>query len=167
MAKQELTAERLRELLTYDPLTGVFTWRVNRGGCRVGEVAGTPHCHGYTTITIDYKRYLAHRLAWLYVHGVFPEHGTDHRYADRSDNRIEHIRPATQAQNTQNLRSHYSNNKCGFLGVSKSRSMWRAEITVAGVKKFIGRFETPEIAHAAYIKEKAALHPFQTLTESN
>ncbi len=67
-----LTVERLRALLDYDPLTGVFRWRVNRGRVRAGAVAGHTKRDGYTEIIIDYRKRPAHTLAWFYVLGEYP-----------------------------------------------------------------------------------------------
>ena len=87
-----LTAERLRELLNYDPLTGVFSWRVNgRGRSGVGTVAGGSN---HKRIAIDKKEYFVHRLAWLYVHGCWPTEDIDHINGDPSDNRIANLREA-------------------------------------------------------------------------
>ena len=66
-----LTQERLKELLQYDELTGVFTWAVFKGRVTPGDIAGTPHTQGYLQLKIDGVRYFAHRLVWLYIHGKF------------------------------------------------------------------------------------------------
>jgi hypothetical protein len=165
MARQELTAERLREVLHYDPETGLFTWRIDRGGRKAGTVAGSAHNAGYVSIRVYGIRYLSHRLAALYVTGKWPEHQVDHKYGVRSDNRWTELRPATHAQNQHNKRSANSNNKVGLLGVSVSRGRYLAQIKVAGKRKFLGRFGTPEMSHNAYLTAKAAIHPFQTLVE--
>lgn len=76
-----LTQHRLKELLHYEPETGVFTWKVDSRdggrGHRSGDTAGTL-AQGYTVIRVGKVVYKAHRLAWLYVHGSFPEHEIDH-----------------------------------------------------------------------------------------
>jgi hypothetical protein len=78
-AKPELTAERLRELLTYDPETGLFVWRVNRrGNPRAGDVAGSYDGQGYLRKSIDDRDYRAHSLAWLHTKGEWPPIGIDH-----------------------------------------------------------------------------------------
>lgn len=159
----KLTFERLREVLDYDPLTGVFSWRVrlsNRGV--VGTRAGTPLKGGYVAIRIDGVRYLAHRLAWLYTHGSWPPALIDHKDRDPSNNRLANLRPATRLENHQNLNPRRANTS-GFTGVSRcpvNPSKWRAGITYAQRQHYLGRFDTPEEAHAAYLAAKAKLHRF-------
>jgi hypothetical protein len=164
MAKTELTAERLRELLHYDPTTGMFTWRVSRGTARTGDIAGSTNDGGYIQISVDSVIYKAHRLACLYMTGELPAENIDHRYGNKIDNRWHELRLAKQSQNMQNQRVALSNNKIGLLGVSIHRGRPRATIVVDRKHKHIGYFDTPELAHAAYLEAKTKLHPFQTLT---
>jgi hypothetical protein len=88
----KLTAERLRKRLRYDAETGLFTRRVGSGHAHAGDMAGSVHSTGYVRICIDGGRYTAHRLAWLYVHGVWPSGQIDHINRNRSDNRIANLR---------------------------------------------------------------------------
>lgn len=161
-----LTVERLRSLLIYDPLTGVFRWRVNRGYVRAGQVAGCRTPRGYWTIGIDQTRYLAHRLAWLYVHGVWPSDDIDHRNEDKGDNRIANLREATNTTNHHNVSHPCSNNTSGYLGVSTNRRRWRAVIAVGRKQHNLGTFATREEAAAAYLAGKAELHPFWSGAQS-
>lgn len=81
MAKANLTAARLRELLEYDSATGAFHWKVNRGQkARIGSVAGWTDPFGHVHIHVDGRRFLAHRLAWLHVHGEWPKLNIDHKF---------------------------------------------------------------------------------------
>lgn len=161
----ELTAERLRELLSYDPSTGIFRWNVSRGGpyC-AGKTAGTPHCKGYVSITLLGKSYLAHRLAWLYVHGQWPEEQIDHVNGVRNQNNIDNLRKATPAEQQQNLTIR-KNNKSGYAGVSWSakKQRWAAHIRVNKKSKYLGYFDTAEEAAGAYKKAKAEHHHFQPM----
>ena len=166
----ELTQARLKELLQYDPETGVFTRRIAtgyRGRYKAGTVAGSlEKDSGYILIGVDGVQYRAHRLAWLYTHGSFPAHGIDHKDTIRSHNWLSNLRPATQSQNGQNLRTPKASNKSGFLGVCLSTPLgdkWKATIKVNGKYKFLGVFQTPEEASAAYLSAKRKYHPFQTL----
>lgn len=164
MARPIITAQRLRELLHYDPETGLFTWRVWRSRtATAGSIAGSADEDGYILICINRRKYRAHRLAWLYVHGEWPEHEIDHENVVPSDNRWLNLRPATQAQNQQNRLKAQSNNKCGLMGVSRHGNRYRSRISIDFDTKYLGSFPTPEEANSAYLEAKAKLHPFQTL----
>lgn len=168
--RRELTAERLRELLRYDPETGILSWRVDRGKCgigsRAGDSAGWPDKKGYLRAKVDGNDFMCHRLAWLYVHGRWPAKQIDHINGVRDDNRIANLRECSAGENQQNQRNPRRCGTSGFLGVSfkKHCKKWAAKIKVCGKQKHIGYFSTPEEAHAAYLKAKAELHPFQTIT---
>lgn len=162
--KNRLTQERLREVLNYDPMTGIFTNRVSRSPkARAGEIAGGIGPDGYVHVCIDRECHRGHRLAWFYVHGVWPDPECDHRNTIRSDNRIDNLRVATVAEQRQN-QSLRSDNKTGFKGVAymTHKGRYRARIVVAGVVHVLGQgFLTAEEAHAAYLAAKARLHTFQ------
>jgi hypothetical protein len=150
----ELTAARVRELLHYDPETGVFAWRVafNRN-IKVGAAAGGVNPRGYHRIAINRRYYQAHRLAWLYITDEWPPEQVDHINGDPSDNRWANLRLATQSQNQANARRR-SDNTSGYKGVSwdaRSRK-WSAEILVGGRRVRLGRFGCPAEAHAAYVR---------------
>lgn len=156
-----VTQARLKELLDYDLGTGVFTWRVSCGTAKSGSVSGTVRPDGYVGIQIDRKPYLAHRLAWLYVHGEFPTDQIDHVNRVRTDNRIENLRLATNAENAQNM-SKYRTNTSGVVGVCwyKRDGNWLAFIWLNGKKIHLGLFDTIEEAAAARTAAKAKLHTF-------
>jgi hypothetical protein len=146
-----LTQERLKELLDYDPETGVFTWLASTTNrISVGDVAGSVDRLGYRRIALDRRDYKAHRLAWLYMTGEWPTSDLDHINCDKDDNRIANLRLATEAQNGANRRKN-SNNTSGYKGVSSSRGRWRAEIRVNGRARRLGHFTDPAAAHAAYV----------------
>lgn len=157
-----LTAERLRELLDYDPETGQFRWAKARSGVKVGAITGCPNGRGYTVIHIDGHTYKSHRLAWLYVYGRWPAAEIDHRNGKPADNRISNLREATRAEQAQNL-AKYRRNTSGYPGVSwhKQGAKWNARIAVAGRTRHLGLFDSPEDASAAYLRAKAELHNFQ------
>lgn len=165
-----LTQERLKELLHYDPATGVFTWRVAPNGrVKAGAVAGNidPQ-EGYVRIGIGGRLYRAHRLAWLYVHGAWPSQEIDHRFGVRHDNRISELREATKSENLQNQRRARADSKSGVLGVhwDKKNRKWRAQIRLGGCTSHLGLFSGKEEAHTAYLGAKAQRHPFSTLKVS-
>lgn len=157
-----LTAERLRELFRYDPATGSFTRLVAIGphGChRAGRVCGSLTVTGYLEICIDRRRFLSHRLAWFYIHGRWPSHEIDHINGVRNDNRLANLREATHAQNLANI-GIPKHNTSGLKGVcfDKSRGKWVAGINRKGTRINLGRFDTAEQAHAAYLAAAKVLH---------
>ncbi len=148
-----LTAARLREVLSYDPLTGEFRWLVapsNR--VRIGQVAGNVRKDRYWIITIDATRYLAHRLAFLYMTLKFPDLEVDHIDCDKSNNRWDNLREANRSSNAANC-CRSRRNTSGFKGVSwyERERKFCAFITINRRQIYLGRFDTPEEAHAAYI----------------
>lgn len=146
-----ITQKRLKELLHYDPITGVFTWRVRRGGRAVaGSVAGTIGKDGYVRIFVDGVSQYAQRLAFLYMEGRFPPVISEHRNLNPSDNRWENLRPATHSQNGMNKPAR-SDNKLGVKGVIKTKSgKFQSEIGFAGKRVYLGLFSTLAEASAAY-----------------
>lgn len=163
-----LTPERLREVLEYAPKTGVFIWRVSQGRVRAGTVAGRIDAKGYRVIGIDGQRYLAHRLAWMYENGVWPVCQLDHRFGNAEGDQMSNLREATPAQNMQNQRRPHRNNKARALGVSvRAGRRPEARIAVGGENFTLGRYDTVEEAHAAYVSAKARMHPFSTLGKSS
>ena len=162
----EITAERLREVLEYNAATGIFRWRLSTSNRKpVGSVAGCKHkVDGRIYISIDGRLYKAHRLAWLYMHGAWPPHGIDHRDGVPDHNWIDNLRPATQAQNSQNIRRPHSDNSTGFLGVTKlGDGTFIASVQAGIIRAFSKKYPTAAEAHAAYLDIKAALHPFATI----
>ena len=163
MAKPSLTAARLRELLHYEPETGVFTWTQNRYRVFKGDVAGNHGVQGYTIIGIERRTYRAHRLAWLYVHGDWPAADIDHLNGVRHDNRLSNLRDVDRRTNLQNLNRAKRQNKSGFLGVccdknQKQGKRWIAQIKAEGSPRVLGYFETPEEAQQAYLNAKRQHH---------
>ena len=137
-----LTQKEVKEILNYDPLTGIFTRKVSPSRkIRAGSVAGHLNKLGYTEIMISGKIYKAHRLAWLYVYGYFPEHQIDHKDRNKSNNRINNLRHATHSCNMRNT-GLQQNNTSGIKGVSwyKRSDKWRARIKVNNKHRHLGYF---------------------------
>ena len=161
MSDNILTQERLKELLSYDPETGVFVWvgpRSNR--IKTGAKAGTFHQPGYFRIQIDKKIFLSHRLAWLYMTGAFPPNDIDHINRNKADNRFANLRAVTRSENMHNQGINRVNTS-GYKGVSydQQRKKWRATIELNNVSKHLGIFLTPETASAAYLAAQRIYHP--------
>ena len=156
----DIDSTLVKEILKYCPETGLFTWRIRpTNTIRVGDEAGTAHNRGYKTITINKKKYLAHRLAWLYFYGSLPSKSIDHINGIRTDNRIKNLRQVTHSENLQNQRRPRKSNP--YLGVTKrpDNKKWVAYITVNGLQKNLGSFENAEEAHEAYVQAKRVYHP--------
>lgn len=148
MAK--ITQARLKELLNYDPETGLFVWRVTRR-VKAGTIAGSEHpTDHYIAIKIDGVLYKAHRLAWFYSFGEWPPNDIDHINRVRTDNRLVNIRLATRGENCQNRKTR-ADNSSGITGIGwhKRDKKWHAYIGKGKKIKYLGYFDALEDAIAA------------------
>lgn len=161
LPKRPLTVERLRELLHYDPHTGVFTWRAKTSRAsrvRIGMVAGSVLPSGGRIIEIEEKAHQAHRIAWLYMNGVWPAGDLDHRDCNKDNNAIGNLRLADDTHNAANKRLS-KRSGTGFKGVSAIRyGRFTARIMKHGVAYALGSFATAEEAHAAYFAKAVELY---------
>lgn len=139
-----LTQKRLKELFNYCPDSGDLTRSKGVRGAKQGVARSVNAC-GYIVIRIDYKLYLAHRLAWLYVHGKLPCGEIDHINGTRDDNRIINIREVSHTDNMKNA-SIKSNNKSGVTGViwSEKKKRWHSFIHISGKKMHLGSFKNKD-----------------------
>lgn len=163
----ELTLERLKYLVSYDPDSGIFTGQkgINSrgrpiGGIECGSLAKRRSDKYYRVMSIDNVRYLSHRLAWLYSFGEFPKNEIDHIDGDSLNNKINNLRDVTRIENSQNIRKASSNNKTGYLGVflHKETGKYRSTIMTNRKRVSLGLFTNPEEASIAYINAKRELH---------
>lgn len=157
-----ITPEKLRDLLRYDPETGMFTYREMRGHMMPGDVAGSVNKDGYVTVKVCRRVYLAHRLAWLYVTGAWPVKLIDHRNGIKTENRFDNLREADEFINQQNIRRAPRNKTSSPLLGARWRKdclMWRSSIRINGRNKSLGMFETDADAHEFYLLAKAMCHP--------
>lgn len=171
MAKLDgkISFEEVRRLLDYDQHTGVFRWREARHG---GMFKGYPHGHkfapgtgpiaglvkkrGHVEIKLFGQRYMAHRLAWVWMTGQWPAKDIDHKDLNPGNNAWLNLREATQQQNNWNT-AVKPWNIAGLKGVSpqygykrKPTGKWRAQIKINGKVTYLGAYNTPEEAHAVY-----------------
>lgn len=161
----ELTLERLKQVLDYQPHTGLFIWvvspdRPKRWNTKhAGKVAGGLNNWGHRAIRIDGRKYLAHRLAWLYVHGEWPQQEVDHVNCDKDDNRISNLREASRFENALN-RPVQKNNALGLKGTSfdRRKGKFQAQIGAFGRHKWLDYFETKEAAAEAYRRASEEMH---------
>jgi hypothetical protein len=156
-----VTQEELKKWLQYDPETGVFTWisKPNRRlnlGTSAGCACGTKGGKSYIRIMINGKLYHAHRLAFLYTTGSFPEHEVDHINGNGTDNRFCNLRIVDRSNNAKNLRMK-STNKSGVCGVvwHEDRNKWQSFIKIKNKTKYIGLFDS--IFEAAAARKSAEL----------
>lgn len=153
-----LTVERVRELLNYDPETGLFTWKHSRGTARKGNLAGyartTQQGKTYWVIRMDRVSHLAHRLAWVWMYGTVPEDQIDHVDGNGTNNAIANLRTVSLSENMKNKRKQ-ANNTSGVTGVSweKNSSKWEVRIMIGGKSVYFGRYA--DFQQAVSIRKKA------------
>ena len=157
-SRVRIHAKRLREVLHYNPETGAFTWiEPPWNHPRMRGIPAGCSATGYIMIKVDGRAYKAHRLAWLYVHGVWPSRDLDHRDGDPLNNAIDNLRECTMAQNIANARIREG--KLLPKGVRRNASgRFSARISHRGRLITIGSFATPEAASAAYLTHARALY---------
>jgi hypothetical protein len=162
---QDIDAKQLHEILSYDPETGQFSRKVQRHRWPPGPISGSVS-RGYRVISLDGRRYHAHRLAWLHQYGAWPKGMLDHINGNPMDNRIENLREASPGTNSENQRRARRDNKSsGLLGVSwhEGTKSWRAKIQHNWRCISLGLYKTKEDAHKAYIEAKRRIHSGCTL----
>lgn len=149
-----LTQHRLKQVLSYNPDTGVFTRLITiNGKAKKGDIAGYNHSNGYKLITIDGCKIYCHHLAWLYMYGEWPKY-IDHINGKPDDNRITNLRKSTHQQNMFNKKK-YKNNKSGYKGTywNNECQKWAASIRINGKNIHLGLYDSVEQAHQAYLEK--------------
>lgn len=159
-----ITQEQLKEMLHYDPETGIFTWKVDRIWKCKGKIAGGNNGKGHRAIGLFGKHYLAHRLAWFYVYGEWPRQ-IDHKNNIRHDNRIDNLRPAKPQENSRNSLPH-KDGTSKYKGVSRGyKNKWQVSIMINKKSAYLGLFKYPEQAAAKY--DWHAYHAFGEFAKLN
>jgi hypothetical protein len=160
MATSDPTVERLREVIHYDPETGIFTAIFPPHRKKTVGWIEMPRGR-YIKIHALGRAYSAHRLAWFYMTGEWPP-VIDHINGNGLDNRWSNLRAADTRLNNENRRKPTIHNLTGFLGVSLNYGNYVARIGVrlAGqdIQLHLGCYDTPELAHAVYLEAKRRLH---------
>jgi hypothetical protein len=153
-----ITQSELKSLLNYDAETGIFTWKVETKKIKNGQEAGYIRKDGYKSIGINKKYYMAHRLAWLYVHGYIPK-VIDHSNHNLIDNSINNLRECTTTQNQWNRKVN-KHSISGIKGVSwnKLTEKWLVRLTINGNRKVLGYFNNIELASKAYKEAAQKFH---------
>lgn len=153
-----VTQEELKRLFSYDPETGLFTRLIGRKGVAAGAIAGAVMLNGYIAIGIKPKKYLAHRLAWFYHYGEWPEKMLDHVNGNKSDNRICNLRPCDKSKNACNSKLQI-NNKSGVKGVCWHKAMkkWHVQLRFEGKQHNLGFFDSLEEA-ARFVRQAREQH---------
>jgi hypothetical protein len=143
--RNQLTLRDVKDVIDYNPETGVFTWKRKAAGYRRNRPAGS--CFLYRSIKLWGYPYFAHRLAWFYFYGKWPCGEIDHINRNRLDNRIENLRECSRRQNRAN---QVGWGTLGVKGVRKYRSRYRSAIKTGGVSIHLGTFDTINEALEAY-----------------
>lgn len=157
------TVLRLRDVLSYDALTGALTWKVSRGKAKAGDQVTTVDARGYIVLGLDGVRLYAHRVALALHVGEWPTGVVDHIDGNKGNNAASNLRDVSVMVNAQNRRRVAARSKSKVLGVRPFHGKWRAQISVNGKGTFLGDFQTLEEAHSCYLAAKRELHAGCTL----
>lgn len=161
MTTEIMSADRLRALIAYDPLTGVMRWVTSPNRrIRVGSVAGFTFA-GQRIIRLDGRRYQASRVAWCFVHGAWPTEEVGFANSDSEDLRLSNLRHASHQFHLQNRRAPSSRNAIGVLGVGRNSNGSKYRARLDG--RHLGSYDTPEAAHVVYVAAKRSMHAGATL----
>ena len=153
-----MTADELREKLSYCSKTGFLTWKIRPANrVKIGDRAGSLGANGYRVIQVSGQPIKEHRAIWAIQTGEWPPKGyqIDHINGIKHDNRWCNLRLATPVQN---LIGRKMRNVTGFAGVNKAGNRYQAAVSHNHKKIYLGRFDTPEEAHQAYLNKISELH---------
>jgi hypothetical protein len=128
-AENYLNQTGIKFVWNYNPDTGILMWNIDPGGAVLpGDVAGTKHHTGYLITHYNGYNYMVHRIAWIYIHGTWPQQDIDHINGDRSDNRIKNLRDVTRSENCRNRKAESSISGVTGVHYDPQKVCWRARI---------------------------------------
>ena len=149
--------DRLKQLFSYNPDTGLFKRKLSRGNAKKGTVVGRLDTKGYLRVCVDGKDYKLHRLAWLLTYGDWPEDQIDHINGDKTDNWISNFRDCNCSENCSNQHGPRKNNKLGLQGVHQiGHNRFRAKFR----SQHLGVFTDIQEAHNSYMEAKIASNTY-------
>ena len=153
------TLETLREFFILDAETGTLVWRKSRGTAAAGSRAGCV-CVKERRAAVRFNNYLwpVARIIWCMHTGAWPVGEVDHINGDSLDNRPSNLRDVPPFVNKQNHHVAYANSRVGLMGVHERNGRFIGKITRHGKTTYVGTFDTPEEAHAAYVNAKRLIH---------
>lgn len=154
-----MSLEELKEILNYDPVTGVVSWKVtmgNRGQYKAGTPCSNKDAYGYGRVKLKGIAYKLHRIAWGFVYGYLPTKHIDHIDGNPSNNIINNLREVSCRDNCLNRKIHRKGHITGTTLSSKS-DKWQAQISIRGKRIYIGYFDTQQEAHEAYVATRNRL----------
>ncbi len=159
----ELTHDELKEYLSYDKDTGLFTWLVNKGRAKAGSIAGSNTSDGYRQLKFKGVQYLLHRLAWFYVYGEWPKQLIDPINRIKNDNRIINLRDVSNRENCSNSNSNNTIIGAIFIKDCVDTKPWKSSIKYLGKAIHLGYFETSTEAGQAYLQALNSINTGGTL----
>lgn len=165
-------AEYVRSILSYDMESGKIYWiSESCGGFkksvvihRAGDEAGCKRKpDGRVVVRIDDVLYMRYRVAWLIVHGEWPDGEIDHIDCDATNDRLSNLRVVTRKLNQENIRvARLHKSSSQYLGVYKNKKgrskPWIASISTGGRQTYLGAYDTELEAYEAYVKAKREIH---------
>jgi hypothetical protein len=148
-------AALVRLKFEYDRESGILSRKMAKGL----KPVGTLNSEGYLVTKLSVKQYRVHRLAWLIVHGKWPEWEIDHINGLKTDNRWANLRDVPPSLNQHNKHKPQRNSSTSYRGVTRRGNRFAAALEADGRSIFAGLYDTPEEASAAYLATKAIYHP--------
>ena len=160
MTTKILTQSKLKELFNYNPITGIFTNKVARNArAKINDTAGALNSNGYIVFQVNKTKIYAHRAAWMYTHGFWPNAEIDHINRVRNDNRLVNLRLANRLENSHNTGKH-AKSISGHKGVAwhSRNKKWQVQMRVRGTHYYIGQFSELQDAVNARLQAEKKLY---------